>query len=43
MTAVEWLKLGVQQYLHELSDDEYRKLIAVARPLEPQSEVNSLG
>ena len=32
MTAIEWLKLGVEQYLRELDDVEYRELIAVARP-----------
>jgi hypothetical protein len=32
VTAIEWLKLGVEQYLRELDDVEYRELIAVARP-----------
>jgi hypothetical protein len=31
MTAIEWLKLGVEQYMRELPDDEYRALIAVTQ------------
>jgi hypothetical protein len=40
MTAIEWLKLGVEQYLRELDDVEYSALTAVARP-EPLSAADT--
>lgn len=32
MAAVDALELGVQAYLAELDDDEFARLLAVARP-----------
>ena len=32
MTAVEFLQMGVEQYLRELPDDEFEELAARVRP-----------
>jgi hypothetical protein len=32
MTAIEYLELGVEQYLRELPDDEFEALAARVRP-----------
>ena len=32
MAALEMLELGVQQYLRELSDAEFNRLVAITRP-----------
>jgi hypothetical protein len=39
VTAIDYLRLGVEQYLRELPDDEFAQLVAVVRPpnTEPQS------
>ena len=31
MTAIDYLRLGVEQYLRELPDDEFAQLVAVVR------------
>jgi hypothetical protein len=33
MPAIEFLRLGVEQYLRELPDDEFAELMKVVRPL----------
>jgi hypothetical protein len=55
VTAVEYLQMGVEQYLRELPEDEFEALAARVRPPKPSrypakrkphnvsSEVNSLG
>ncbi|UXA14081.1 hypothetical protein KXD97_10035 [Mycobacterium sp. SMC-8] len=32
MNPIDWLRLGVEQYLRELTDDEFTELIQLVRP-----------
>ena len=38
MNATDWLRLGIEQYLRELSDDEFDELVQRARPPHDQHE-----
>ncbi len=38
MNPTGYLLLGVEQYLRELSDDEFAQLVRRARPLDDQRE-----
>ncbi|GFG98134.1 hypothetical protein MTIM_40130 [Mycobacterium timonense] len=38
MNPTDWLRLGVEQYLRELSDDEFGELVQRARPPDDQPE-----
>lgn len=37
MTAIDYLRLGVEQYLRELTDTEFAHLIDVVRPPKPSA------